>query len=371
MHLETLAVHAADPDPATGAVAPPIHLATTFARDEQLRLAFEFQYLREGNPTLTLLESALARLEGGQRALVFGSGMAAAMALFHTLRAGDHVVLPDDAYYGVGIAARDYLARWGVAHDAVDMSDLASLRRALRPGTRLVWLETPSNPLLKITDLAGAIPIARQAGAATVVDNTFPTPVLTRPLSLGADVVLHSATKYLGGHSDLMGGALVFARGGELAEQVEHARRIGGAVLSPFNAWLALRGLRTLPCRMARHSANAVRVAEFLSGHPEVRAVHYPGLPHHPGHEVARRQMDAFGGIVSFHVRGGREAATAAVGRAGLFVRATSLGAPESLIEHRATAEGPGSRTAPDLIRLSVGLEHPDDLIGDLRQALG
>jgi cystathionine gamma-synthase len=371
MKLETLFVHSGSSiDPSTGAIAPPIHLSTTFARDEKSELIGPTGYIREGNPTQARLEAALAPLEGGEKALVFASGMAAGAALLQTLGAGAHAILPDDVYYGYRVAAIDFLAHWGIRTDSVAMDDPSALAAAIRPETRLIWLESPSNPLMTITDLPAAIALARRAGVTTVVDNTFATPVLQRPIALGADVVLHSTTKYIGGHSDLQGGALVFARRGELSEKVEHARHVLGAVASPFNSWLALRGLRTLPLRMERHSANALAVARFLSRHPAVSAVHYPGLETAPGHAAARRQMSAFGGMLSFRVRAGREAALAAVGRARLFLRATSLGAVESLIEHRATSEGPGSRTPQDLIRLSVGLEHPDDLIEDLRQAL-
>ncbi|HYB53837.1 MAG TPA: PLP-dependent transferase [Thermoanaerobaculia bacterium] len=357
-------------DPSTGAVAPPIHLSTTFARDAANELLGATQYIREGNPTQSQLEDALAPLEGGQAALAFASGMAAGTALLQTLPSGTHLILPDDAYYGYRVAAFDFLRPWGISTDLVAMDDLAALQAAIRPETRFVWLESPSNPLMKVTDLAGAIAIARRAGAATIADNTFATPVLQNPIALGADVVLHSTTKYIGGHSDLQGGALVFARRDALYEKAAHARHILGGVASPFNSWLALRGLRTLPLRMARHSASAMAIAEALARHPAVSRVHYPGLASDPGHAVARRQMSAFGGMLSFRVRAGREAAIRAVGRARLFTRATSLGGTESLIEHRATSEGPASRTPPDLLRLSVGLEHPDDLIEDLDRAL-
>jgi cystathionine gamma-synthase len=370
MKFETMAVHAADPDGETGGVAPPIHFATTFTRDPELALSGDFQYAREGGPTHALLEAALARLDGGERGLVFASGMAAGLAVLQSLEPGDRVVVPDDAYYGVHVAARDYLAKWGIEVEAIDMSDLARLERALAAKTRLVWLESPSNPLLKIVDLAGAIGLAKRAGALTVVDNTFATPALQRPIALGADVTLQSATKYLGGHSDVMGGALVFARRDPFSDRVEHARHILGAVANPFASWIVLRGVRTLALRMERHSTNAMTIATALARHPKVAAVHYPGLPSHPGHDVAARQMSAFGGMLSFRAAGGRDAARAAVGRVRLFVRATSLGAVESLIEHRQTSEGEGSKAPPELIRISIGLEHPDDLMADLDQAL-
>ena len=371
MKLETLFVHAGNaPDSSTGAIAPPIHLSTTFARDENNELIGPSPYIREGNPTQSLLEQALAPLEGGDAALVFGSGMAAASALMQTLGSGAHLLLPDDAYYGNRVAAQDFLSRWGIRTDLVAMDDPSALVAAIRPETRLIWLETPSNPLMKVTDLAASIAIAKRSGIPTVVDNTFATPALQRPIALGADVILHSMTKYIGGHSDVQGGALVFAKKGELHDKVEHARHVLGGVASPFNSWLALRGLRTLAVRMERHSANALALARALEGHPALSAVHYPGLASDPGHSVAKRQMSAFGGMLSLRVRAGRDAAITAVRRARLFTRATSLGAVESLIEHRATSEGPSSRTPPDLIRISVGLEHADDLIADLRQAL-
>ena len=372
MKPETLFVHAGHHvDRQTGAVAPPLHLSTTFARDESNALIGPTQYIREGNPTQSLLEEALAPIEGGEAALAFASGMAAGVAVLQCLEPGSHFLLPDDVYYGFRVAASDFLARSGLSFDAIAMDDLAALQKALRPETKLVWLESPSNPLMKVTDLAAAAAQARAAGALVAVDNTFATPVLQRPLALGADVVLHATTKYIGGHSDVQGGALVFARKGPFFEKVLHARHILGAVASPFNSWLALRGLRTLAVRMERHSANALAVARALAAHKAVSAVHYPGLPSDSGHARAKKQMSAFGGMLSFHVKAGRQAAIAAVGKVRLFTRATSLGGVESLIEHRATSEGPTSKTSPDLLRLSIGLEHSDDLIADLDQALG
>jgi cystathionine gamma-synthase len=371
MKFETLTVHAGPgPDPATGALAPPIHLATTFARDESGTPLGGHTYIRESNPNQAALESALAPLEGGEAALVFASGMAAGVTLLQTLPPGSHVVLPHDAYYGFAIAGREFLPNWGITADFVDMTDLRHLERVLRRETRLVLLETPSNPLMCVVDLEGALALARSVGALTLVDNTFATPALQRPLALGADVVLHSTTKYFGGHSDVQGGALVFARRGPHFEAAAHVRQILGAVSSPFNSWLVLRGLRTLAVRVAVQSASALTVAQALAGHPAVAAVHYPGLPSDPGHAVARRQMSGFGGMLSFRAQGGREAALRAVGRVRLFSRATSLGGVESLIEHRASSEGPHSTAPQELVRLSIGLEHVDDLVADLRQAL-
>lgn len=370
MRFETRSVHPVHSVDPTGAVAPPIHLSTTYARDREGVPLGGHTYIRESNPTQSLLEAALASLEGGERALVFGSGMAAGVALLHALPPGAHVVFADDMYYGYRVAHEDFLSRSGIAADFVPTEDLSAVRAAFRPSTQLLWLESPSNPLLKVSDLAALAALAREAGAVTVADSTWATPALTRPIELGVDVVLHSTTKYLGGHSDVQGGALVFSRPDALFEKVEHARHILGAVSSPFNSWLVLRGIRTLAVRMERHSANGLAVARALHGHPALSAVHYPGLPSHPGHAVAARQMSAFGGMLSLRLARGREAALTAVGRAELFARATSLGGVESLIEHRASSEGRASRTPQDLIRLSVGLEHPDDLVADLLRAL-
>jgi cystathionine gamma-synthase len=371
MKFETRAVHAgAEPDPATGALAPPIHLSTTFEHGPAAEMPRGYLYIRDANPTQTRLEEALASIEGGKTALVFGSGMAAGAAYLEAQPPGSHVLYPDDVYYGIRAIAVEFLPRWGMEATAVDMTDLGKIRAALRPNTRVIWTETPSNPLMKVVDLAAIGEIARAARAHMIVDGTFATPALQRPLELGADAVLHATTKYLGGHSDVQGGALVFKEEGELREKIEHIRKILGAVASPFNSWLVLRGLRSLSCRVERHCANALVLAAFLEKHPAVEAVHYPGLESHPGHAIAKRQMSAFGGMLSLRVRGGRDAAIRAASRVKLFVNATSLGGTESLIEHRASSEGAGSPTPQNLLRVSVGLEHPDDLIADLAQAL-
>jgi cystathionine gamma-synthase len=372
MRFPTLAVHAGRrSDPATGAVAPPLHLSTTFERDAENVPLGGHIYIRESNPGQGQLEEALAALEGGEGALAFASGMAAGIAVFQALPPGSHVILPDDAYYGYRLAAQEFLPSWGIAASFCAMDDLDAVRAALRPETRLVFVETPSNPLLKVSDIGAIAGLARAHGAITLVDSTFATPALTRPLMLGADIALHSTTKYMGGHSDVQGGALVFDKRDALFDKVAHVRHLLGAVASPFNSWLVLRGLRTLACRMEAHSKNALAVAEALASHPKVSVVHYPGMPSHPGHEIAARQMSAFGGMLSFRVHGGKEAALAVIARVALFVRATSLGAVESLIEHRASSEGPSSTTPQDLLRVSVGLEHPADLVDDLVQALG
>jgi cystathionine gamma-synthase len=371
VRIETVAVHAgADRDPVTRAVAPPIHLSTNYELGPGSEQIGGYIYARNSNPTQDRLESALAALEGGEAALVFGSGVAAGAAILQAIPAGAHVVFPDDVYYVYRQMAVEYLPRWGMEASIVDMTDLAGLAAAMRANTRLVWAETPSNPLLKVVDLAAVAKIAKGAGALSLVDNTFATPILQRPVESGFDVVLHSTTKYMGGHGDVQGGALVFARRDGLADQVRHVRDVQGAVAAPFTSWLVLRGLRSLACRVERHAANALAVARFLAGRQGVRAVHYPGLPDDPGHAVAARQMSAFGGMLSFQVRDGREAAVRATARTKLFVNATSLGGPESLIEHRASSEGSGSRTPEDLLRLSVGLENAEDLIEDLDQAL-
>ena len=371
MHFETIAVHAgAEPDPATGAVAPPIHLSTTFEHGPASEDPFGYHYVRDDNPTQARLEMALAALEQGEAALVWASGMAATGAYLQALPPGSHVVFPDDMYYANRIIARDLFPRWGLTSTAVDGSDMAAIEAAMTPRTRLVWAETPSNPLMKIVDLAALAELAHARGAELLVDGTFATPALQQPLTLGADVVLHSTTKYIGGHSDVQGGALVFKRKDEMFQRLVDLRSLLGAVASPFNSWLVLRGLRTLAVRVERQSATAVALASALEGHPRLAAIHYPGLRSHRGHPVARRHMRAFGGMLSLQVKGGREGALGVASRVRLFLNATSLGGVESLIEHRASSEGPGSATSEDLLRISVGLEHPQDLIDDLRQAL-
>ncbi len=370
MRLETIAVRAgAEIDPTTGAIAPPIHLSTTFEHGPAAQAIHGFMYIREKNPTQLRLEGALARLEGGLAALVFSSGMGAGAAVLQALEPGSHVVFGDDLYIDTRNLIRDFLPAWRIESSIVDLQNSDELKGAIRANTRLIWGETPSNPLMKVVDIAAVAAIAHEAGARLLVDSTFATPVLQRPLGLGADVVLHSTTKYCGGHSDVQGGCLV-VKHRELLDKLFHVREILGAVASPFNSWLILRGLRSLPCRMERHSANGAAVAAALAACPGVEAVYYPGLPSHPGHDVARRQMQGFGGMLSFLVRGGREETLRVASRVKLFVNATSLGGVESLMEHRASSEGKLSRAPQNLLRLSVGLEHPDDLIEDLLQAL-
>lgn len=375
MQFDTLAVHAgAEPDAQTGALSPPLHLSTTFEHAPDGALPHGLLYQRYDNPTQRLLQTALAALDGGERALFFASGMAAGTAIVQALPEGAHVLMQDDIYYGYRALAEKYFPRWGLTCTLVDMTQAGYVRAALRADTALLWCESPSNPLLKVIDIAAIAQLAHTAGARLLVDGTFATPCLQRPLGLGADIVLHSTTKYLGGHSDVVGGALVFRKDDELTENCFELRKLQGASASPFAAWLTLRGLRSLPARMRMHCANARRVADFLDTHPAIEWVHYPGLPSHPNHALAARQMRAqegmFGGMLSIQLRGGRDAALAAAGKVKLFINATSLGGCESLIEHRASVEGEHPTSPQNLLRLSVGLEDADDLIADLQQAL-
>lgn len=372
MRPETLSVHTGnESDPATGAVAPPIHLATTFRHGADGERIAGYEYQREGNPTNDRLREALAALEGGEDAITFASGMAAMTTLLECLSNGARVLIPDDCYTGLRMLCQEYLPERGIETIAVDMGDLDAVRDACATQTALLWIETPSNPKMKISDIAALAEIGHAAGAIVVADNTFATPLLQRPLALGADIVMHSTTKYFGGHSDVLGGALVFARKDALSAKVAHRLHITGATLAPFSAWLTLRGCRSLGARMAMHCANARKVAEFLAAQPQIERVNYPGLASHPGHTVAAKQMRDFGGMMSIELRGGREAALSMASKVRIFTNATSLGGCESLIEHRASVEGPNPRSPQNLLRISVGLEHVDDLIGDLKQALG
>jgi len=371
MRLETLAVHAGgEADAQTGALAPPIHLATTFRHSPDGERVAGYEYLREGNPTQDRLEAMLAALEGGEAALAMASGMAAMTVLLESLPAGAHVLIPDDCYTGLRILFKEFLPQKNVTAVSVDMSDLPAVAAAVTGQTQLIWAETPSNPQLKIADIAGLAAIAKSSGVLLACDNTFATPVLQRPLALGADVVMHSTTKYFSGHSDAMGGALVFKQRDALCDAVAHRRHITGGIISPFNAWLTLRGARSLPARMAWHCRSARLVAEFLEAHPAVEAVHYPGLDSHANHTVAAKQMSDFGGMLSFRLRGGRDAALRVAGKLRLITNATSLGGCETLIEHRASVEGAKPVSPANLLRCSVGLENAQDLIDDLRQAL-
>jgi cystathionine gamma-synthase len=371
MHQETIAVHAGhEVDPSTGAVMPPIHLSTTFERQADGAYPAGFVYARSDNPNRQALETCLAALEGGVAALAFASGMAATTAVFQALATGDHVIVPGDVYFGTGKVAQEVFGRWGLACTVVDMTDLDQVRAALRPTTKLIWTETPSNPLLKITDIAAVSALAHAAGAICVVDNTWPSPICQQPLVHGADVVMHSTTKYLGGHSDLTGGALIFGKSDGFLQRVRTLQQWGGAIPSPFDCWLLRRSISTLPYRVRGHCANAAQVAAFLANHAAVEAVHYPGLPSHPGHAIAAGQMTSFGGMLSIQVKGGVAEALAVANGVKLFTQATSLGGVESLIEHRASVEGSLSRTPQNLLRISIGLENAEDLIADLAQAL-
>src|ERR1700735_4935148 len=375
--FETLAIHAGqDPDPLTGAVVPPIYQVSTFKQDGVGGLRGGYEYSRSANPTRTALEQCLAALEGSSRALAFASGLAAEDCLIRTVCApGDHVLVPDDAYGGTYRLFARVFAGWGLSHGVVPISDLAAVREQLAArAVTMVWVETPTNPLLAIADIAALAEAAHEAGALLVVDNTFASPRLQRPLTLGADVVVHSTTKYLGGHSDVVGGALVTSDT-KIADDADYLRNATGAVPGPLDSWLTLRGIRALAVRMDKHGENAMRVAQMLTSHPAVAEVFYPGLPSHPGHSVAAKQMSGFGGMVSLRVRGGEGAAVALCGRTRLFTLGESLGGVESLIEHparmtHASAAGSPLEVPDDLIRLSGGIETPEDLVEDLRQAL-
>ena len=371
MKIETLAVHAGHAiDPATGAVAAPIHLSTTFERDIEGTYSRGFMYTRNNNPNRQALEEGISMLEGGAAAAAFASGTGAAMSIFQTLAPGDHVLAHIDAYYGTSRLLREIFLRWGLDVNFIDMSDLSAVKNALRSKTELAWMETPSNPLLKIVDLAAVAEIVHDAGALCVCDNTW-APIIQRPFDLGADLILHSTTKYFGGHCDVLGGLVGTKTDNDFFRRIRSIQYSGGAVPSPFDCWLILRGMRTLPWRMRAHSENGMKVAEFLAQHRKVACVHYPGLRSHPGHEIAGRQMSMFGGMLSFEVKDGRDAAMSAAARTKIFTRATSLGGVESLIEHRASIEGAGTSSPEGLLRLSIGLENADDLIEDLDQALG
>ncbi|MGZ4480066.1 MAG: cystathionine gamma-synthase [Nocardioidaceae bacterium] len=376
--FETRAIHAGyEPDPTTGAVIPPIFATSTYKQDAVGGLRGGYEYSRSANPTRTALEETIASLEQGERGFAFASGLAAEHTLLKALcRPGDHVVIPDDAYGGTYRLFAKVEDPWGLAHTPAPVSDVDAVRAAVRPGeTKLVWVETPTNPLLNIGDIEAIAAVAHEAGALLVVDNTFASPYLQQPLTLGADVVVHSTTKYAGGHSDVVGGALA-VRDLEVADRIAFHQNSIGAVAGPFDSWLVLRGLKTLGVRMDRHCDNAERVVEFLAAHPGVAQVIYPGLAEHPGHAVAARQMKRYGGIVSFRVAGGEQQALDVCAKTQVFTLAESLGGIESLIEHpgrmtHASVAGTALEVPADLIRLSVGIETAEDLLRDLAQALG
>jgi cystathionine gamma-synthase len=372
MKIETKTVHAGHPiDPATGAITPPIHLSTTFERQADGSYPYGYIYSRSSNPNRDALEQGIASLEGGFEAAAFGSGSVAAMSILQALSPGDQVVAPDDLYFGIRQLLQEIFVPWGLEATFVDMTDTAAVQNVVRPQTKLVMIETPSNPLLKITDIRTVAEMAHNTDAYLVCDNTIATPILQRPFELGADLVAHATTKYFGGHSDVLGGVVVAKTDGELWQKIKHIQQIGGAVPSPFECWLALRGMQTLAYRVRAQAENALKVAQFLESHPTVERVLYPGLETDPGHQLAATQMSLFGGLLSFQVKGGQEEAMAVAARVNIFTRATSFGGTHSLIEHRASIEAPGTKTPENLLRLSVGLENVDDLIEDLSQALG
>ncbi|MEU5853191.1 cystathionine gamma-synthase [Saccharopolyspora shandongensis] len=373
----TRAIHAGqEADPTTGSVIVPIHATSTYAQDGVGGMRGGYEYSRTGNPTRTALEECLAALEGGRHGRAFASGMAATDAVLRaTLKPGDHLVIPDDAYGGTFRLVDKVLTAWGVEYTPAPVSDVDAVRAAIRPNTKVIWVETPTNPLLNIGDIAALAQVSRDAGTKLVVDNTFASPYLQQPLELGANVVVHSTTKYLGGHSDVVGGAVITSDD-ELAEQVAFLQNGAGAVPGPFDVFLTLRGIKTLAVRMERHSANAERIVAALTGHPKIAKVLYPGLPEHPGHEVAAKQMRHFGGMISFLHADGEEAALEVCSRTRLFTLAESLGGVESLIEHpgrmtHASTAGSMLQVPSDLVRLSVGIEEADDLVEDLLTALG
>jgi len=376
--FETRAIHAGqEPDPQTGAVVPPVYQVSTYAQDGVGGLRGGYEYSRSGNPTRTALEECLASIEGGTRGLAFASGLAAEDTLLRTVMTpGSHAIIGNDAYGGTYRLFAKVAEPWGVEHTPVDLTDLDAVRRAVRKGqTRIIWAETPTNPLLTVVDIAALAGIAHEAGALLVVDNTFASPYLQQPLALGADVVVHSTTKYLGGHSDVIGGGLVVADA-ELGERLAYHQNAMGSVPGPWDSWLVLRGIKTLGVRMDRHCSNAKAIVDLLTSHPAVTEVYYPGLPGHRGHEVAERQMRDFGGMVSFRVAGGEQEAVDLCARTRVFTLGESLGGVESLIEHpgrmtHASAAGSALEVPADLVRLSVGIESADDLVADLKQALG
>lgn len=371
LHIETLlAQSGCVEDEGTGAVVAPIHLSTTFVRDADGSYPRGFMYSRDNNPTRKLFEDTLAGIEGGEACVSFASGMAAVNAVFQSLKPGDHVILPDDVYHGVRHLASTLFAGWGVSFSQVDLTDLDALKKNLRPDTVLVWVETPSNPLLKISDISAIVASARSVGAAVLVDGAWTTPLLQRPIELGADLVLHSVTKYLAGHSDVLGGAIITHKETALFDRIRQVQKAGGAVMDPFSAWLALRGMRSLSARIRVQCENAHKLATFLAGHPEIEKVHYPGLSTHPDHAIAVKQMLDYGGMLSVEVKGSAEFARAVASSTHVFKQATSLGGTESLIEHRASIEAQPTKTPDTLLRLSIGLENEEDLIQDLDQAI-
>jgi cystathionine gamma-synthase len=372
MRFETKAIHAGlDIGNPSSSIVPPISPSTIFEIDKDGRKPGDLHYTRLDNPNRSQFETLIAALEGGVEAAAFSSGIAAATAILQSLEPGDHLLIPDDVYAGNRKMVNSIMTRWGLDVDFIQMNDPDEIKKNIKPATKIIWVETPSNPLMQITDIRKTAAIAKEKGIRLVVDNTWPTPVNQRPLELGADIVMHSTSKYFGGHSDLLGGAVVTKTKDSFFEQVRMTQRMGGAVPSPQDCWMLSRSTRTLAYRMKGHNEHALEVARFLEAHPKVEKVYYPGLESHPQHETAQKQMSGFGGMISFFVDGNLEESIAIVSRSKLIKRATSLGGIESTWEHRGSSEGEGSVSPENLIRLSVGLEHPEDLKEDLEQALG
>jgi len=371
MRIETKAIHAGlDIQNPSKAIVPPIVPSTVFEIDAGGRSEDELHYTRLGNPNRLQLEQLLTELEEGEAGAAFSSGVAAATAVFQALNPGDHILVPEDVYAGNRKLINNVMRRWGLEADFIAMTDLDAIEEAIRSNTRLIWVESPSNPMMRITDIEAVCELAHSKNILVCVDNTWPSPVNQLPLNLGADLVLHSTTKYLGGHSDLLGGAVVTRRDGRIFQRIREIQRTTGGVPSPNDCWLLCRSIRSLPYRMRGHNENAGKLARFLQDHQQVEDVYYPGLESHEGHEIAARQMSGFGGMISFLIKGGREEAISIVGKSTLIKRATSLGGVETTWEHRRSSEGEGSITPENLIRMSVGLEHPDDLIEDLERGL-
>ena len=371
MDFSTKAIQATHlKDKNAGAVATPLYLSTTFERSPDGSHPYGYVYSRAENPNRELLENAMAILENGESALAFSSGMAAVNALLQTFKPGDHILIPEDAYYTLILLTQEVFAQWGLEYDTIDMSALANVKAAIKPNTKLIWVETPSNPQLRIVDIEEIAKIAHQNGAICAVDNTWATPVLQNPINLGADISMHATTKYIGGHSDVLSGILVFKKENELFSKIKLIQKLAGAVPSPFDCWLLTRGIKTLSLRVKAQTESAEKIANFLQNHPKVEKVYYPGLATHFNSEVAKKQMTGFGAMLSFNLKGSESEALAFTGKVKLFMPATSLGGVESLIEHRRSIEGPNSISPPNLLRISVGLESANDLIEDLEQAL-
>jgi cystathionine gamma-synthase len=370
MKTETIAIHSGNINKsATGDVTPAISLSTTFIRNEEGGYSGGYMYSRVSNPNRDALETVLTALEKGADACAFSSGNTAGMALFQALTPGSHIIAPDDMYWGFKKQLQS-IFKDTLEIDYIDLTQATAIKGYIKPNTVMIWVETPSNPLLKITDLRAVAAICKEHGLMMACDSTFASPCLQNPIELGADLVMHSTTKYIGGHSDVLGGALITAKKDEFWDKIKNIQQIGGAVSAPFDCFLLLRSIKTLAYRMRGHCANGMALAKFLENHPQVEAVYYPGLPSHPQHEIARQQMSDFGGMLSILVKGGAEEARKVVNKVKIFAQATSLGGVESLIEHRASVEGPDTKTPQNLIRISVGLEHIDDLIADMDQAL-